>query len=497
MNKVNRYPQQKIAIKLIAFFSVFIILDSIISIIIQKEFISDRPNSVFFKTLFFISILFFIIAYSTYRNIYQNYSKLKAVLKEKELAMENATSILNALPANIAILDRFGYILEVNDAWRSFADENGFIGNNYGIGSNYVEASEKIGYNIEEDGRSVAIGIKNIIKGESNYFSTTYACHSPNKKRWFRVIVSQENKLNNFKIILMHLDITEKKEAEEKVKQSEANLNQIIDLVPYLIFVKDQTGKFIKVNKRFAELYGIQSAEQLNHKNILESIPIKEQGEKFMLEDTEIISSGKPKIIAETHFTDFKGKARILYTTKVPYTQISNNDKAILGVAIDITEQKLAELEKAKITNDLIQRSKKIEQFNYIISHNLRAPVANILGLANVLKLNISSSEKQQTEQFLFLAVEQLDNIVRDLNEILQVKSEINENKQNVYLPELIDDIKLSIRSIIEKENVTIEVDFEMIDQLSIIKSYIHSIFLNLITNSMRSLFLTNCLKIC
>jgi PAS domain S-box-containing protein len=483
LNRVNKYQQQKIAIKLIVVFLVFLVLESIIYTFVQKKYNTDI---VVFKALFFIFLLLIITAYSLYRGVLKNNYKLKTIIKEKEIVIESASSVINALPANIAILDRFGYIIDVNDSWKLFADENDFVGNNYGIGTNYIEASEKTYYNMKEGGSEVALAIKNIIKGESNHFSTIYSCDSPTKKRWFRVIVSKVDKLNNFKIILMHIDITEKEVAEEKVKQSEANLSQIIDLVPHLIFVKDQTGKFIKVNKRFAEFYGLQSSEHLNNKNILESIPIKAEGEKFMLEDAEIISSGKSKIIAETHFTDFKGQEHLLYTTKVPYTQDGTNDKAILGVAIDITEQKLAELEKNKITNDLIQRSKIIEQFNYIISHNLRAPIANILGLANVLKLNISEIEKKQIENFLFLSVDQLDNTVKDLSKILQVKSEINEYKQNVSFHDLIDEIKLSIRNIIEKENVKIEVDFEMIDQLFTIKSYIHSVFLNLITNSIK-----------
>lgn len=152
----------------------------------------------------------------------------------------------------------------------------------------------------------------------------------------------------------------------------------------------------------------------------------------------------------------------------------------------DISEGKNAELERTKITADLVQHGKKLEQFNYIVSHNLRAPIANILGLSNVLKGNISDTERNKMQHYLFAAVEQLDTIVKDLNYILQIKTEITENRESVYLPELVSNIKSSIQNVIEKENVHIVTDFTVIDNVPLVKSYIHSIFYNLILNSIK-----------
>jgi PAS domain-containing protein len=89
--------------------------------------------------------------------------------------------------------------------------------------------------------------------------------------------------------------------------------------------------------------------------------------------------------------------------------------------ATDITSGKLGELERAKITDDLVQRNKDLEQFAYIISHNLRAPLANIIGLAQLLRQDsLSADEKTELEQMLSLSIENLDRVIGDLNQLLE-----------------------------------------------------------------------------
>ncbi|HXA00738.1 MAG TPA: MEDS domain-containing protein [Cytophagaceae bacterium] len=152
----------------------------------------------------------------------------------------------------------------------------------------------------------------------------------------------------------------------------------------------------------------------------------------------------------------------------------------------EITSRKKAEEELAKIANDLMQRNTNLQQFTFIVSHYLRAPIASILGISNVLKCDLSDEEKSEIQQFLFNAVKQLDEIVKDLNNILQTKFEITEKKELVYFSTLVSAIKLSIENVIRKENVQIIMDFSAIDQITTIKSYMHSIFYNLISNSIK-----------
>ncbi len=155
--------------------------------------------------------------------------------------------------------------------------------------------------------------------------------------------------------------------------------------------------------------------------------------------------------------------------------------------AVNITTAKLAEIENTRITNDLLQRNKDLEQFSYIISHNLRAPVANILGLAQILKQSrMELNERIDVGNFLFEAVSKLDEVVKDLNYILQMRREIKEKKERVVFSQLLKDVQAVFHAMIEQENIIILADFSEAKELFTIKSYLYSIIFNLVSNSIK-----------
>ncbi|MDB5142336.1 MAG: domain S-box protein [Mucilaginibacter sp.] len=155
--------------------------------------------------------------------------------------------------------------------------------------------------------------------------------------------------------------------------------------------------------------------------------------------------------------------------------------------AIRITPTKSAEIERSRLTHDLIQRNRDLEQFSYIVSHNLRAPLANITGLAQILKqADLTLNERIETESFLFQSVLKLDEVVKDLNHILQVQREIREKKGMVILSELLNDVLTGFHLVIERENIIVLTDFSEAKELFTIKSYLYSIFYNLLSNSIK-----------
>ncbi len=153
----------------------------------------------------------------------------------------------------------------------------------------------------------------------------------------------------------------------------------------------------------------------------------------------------------------------------------------------DITEQKKLAAEREKITADLLHRNKDLEQFSYIVSHNMRSPVADIIGICDVLKKdNLPDIAKSKILSGLTSSVNMLDNVFKDLNNILIVRQGVNEDKQVVNFSQLINNISSGIKSIIEKEKAIISVDFSAVDEMFTIKSYLQSIFYNLISNSLK-----------
>jgi len=258
-----------------------------------------------------------------------------------------------------------------------------------------------------------------------------------------------------------------------------------MDLIPQSIFVKNFDGKYVFVNKSFAALYGLTTKE-LMQQPVNKELTIKKEKSIFLKQDQEVILTGVTKIIPELKFTGPDGKVHFFHTTKVPYILAGENEKLMLGIALDITAQKSAESERTKMIEDIIQRNNDLEQFSYIVSHNLRAPIANILGITTLIKSLQLDMTGQKLIQVLETSTKKLDTVVKDLNLILQIKHEINEEKQSVNFEQLIEDIKISIEHLISGANIEIICNFTQVGEILSFKTYLYSIFYNLILNSIK-----------
>ncbi|WP_158826151.1 sensor histidine kinase [Mucilaginibacter lacusdianchii] len=160
---------------------------------------------------------------------------------------------------------------------------------------------------------------------------------------------------------------------------------------------------------------------------------------------------------------------------------IANNMGDIAGKKTSI------EQEQERMIANLLQRNRDLEQFAYIISHNLRAPMANIVGLSGLL--SESGNHNQGDEQILQAlrhSVNMLDKVITDLNDLVQIDNDTEDNAETVNLSDLVHEIYLSIDHLIEQSNAKVICDFDAIPELRCLKSYLYSVFQNLIVNSIK-----------
>jgi PAS domain S-box-containing protein len=154
--------------------------------------------------------------------------QLKRSFDEKHELAERMSIILNTLPANIALLDGKGYIVDVNDSWRNFAAANGLTTNPDCIGMNYLDISKKAIGKEKEDGRKVARGIDAVLKKKIKEFVFEYPCHSQKTKRWFRMVVSPLLEREYAGAVVMHIDISELRKLEqERLKEKTEETRKI------------------------------------------------------------------------------------------------------------------------------------------------------------------------------------------------------------------------------------------------------------------------------
>jgi PAS domain S-box-containing protein len=155
-------------------------------------------------------------------------------------------------------------------------------------------------------------------------------------------------------LIVIAEDISERKLAEKALRHSEERLRLITNLVPHGIFAKDSAGRHIFANPALAELAGLP-VEQILGKDDFELVADRAQAEAYRADDLAVIRSGKKTVISEELRTDLSGRTRILQTTKIPFTVAETGETAVLGVCVDVTEQKRVDARFRRLVDSNVQ----------------------------------------------------------------------------------------------------------------------------------------------
>jgi len=295
---------------------------------------------------------------------------------------------------------------------------------------------------------------------------------------WFISVMKNENGIS-FMTLLQ--DITENKEIQKRLKENDLSLKEAQAIAHIGSWEIDLVNKKEIWSDELYQILGVEKTVTPSSKLFLSFIhPDDLESCREMFERVENNSIDYRLLL---------NGGVIKYVFNKWRVEFNKNDEPIrlYGILQDMTERKLAEIERIKLVNDLMARNTELEQFAYIISHNLRAPVANIIGASSALEdPNLSEDDKETLGKGINTSVKKLDEVVKDLNHILEVKDKINGFEEKVNFTDLVNDIKASIINLISEEDVEIKFDFNAINEFSTLKPYLYSIFYNLISNSVK-----------
>jgi signal transduction histidine kinase len=138
-------------------------------------------------------------------------------------------------------------------------------------------------------------------------------------------------------------------------------------------------------------------------------------------------------------------------------------------------------------TRDLVEYNQQLEQFAFISAHNLRAPVARILGLGHILNLCPDDLHEARTivDKIVF-TTEELDRVVRDLNTVLDVRKNSTSEIVAINIEEELRLIKINLEKEIQDTQAIFIEDFSKGATLWTVKPYFDSILLNLTSNAIK-----------
>ncbi len=151
-----------------------------------------------------------------------------------------------------------------------------------------------------------------------------------------------------------------------------------------------------------------------------------------------------------------------------------------------IVRNETLEAEVEERTRDIVEYNQQLEQFAFISAHNLRAPVARILGLGNVLDMCKNDlPETLSIADKIVFTTRELDRVVKDLNTVLEVRRNATSVIVPVNLQEELRLIKVNLEKEIQDTRATFNENFSKITMLTV-KPYIQSILMNLVSNAIK-----------
>ncbi|MEM7550173.1 MAG: HAMP domain-containing sensor histidine kinase [Bacteroidota bacterium] len=152
-------------------------------------------------------------------------------------------------------------------------------------------------------------------------------------------------------------------------------------------------------------------------------------------------------------------------------------------------EEKLQEknLNLIQANRELLHHNAELRQFSYTVSHNLRGPVASLLGLTNILNQeNLIKPEGSKVKEHIQSTTEALDSVISDLSQVIETRNSIYEIKKRIYFQEKINRSQQLLESSINQSGTIINCDCEKAPYIYSNEAFIGNILYNLISNSIK-----------
>ena len=258
------------------------------------------------------------------------------------------------------------------------------------------------------------------------------------------------------------------------------NFELFFELTHDLLCIAGYDGYFRRVNPAVCKVLGYTSSE-------LMASPIHHfihpDDKARTAENRSTLIKDVPLLNFENRYLTKGGETVWLSWTSIPVSK----DQVVYAIAKNITHKKELEADRERVIANLSAINSDLKLLTHSTSHDLRTPVNNLLAVFTLL--DTSKIEDEETLEFIEMlksATESLKNTLNSYVDILNKKETLIVKVEDLNLEDSLKGIMLSLKSLIESTGTTINFDFSALSNILFNKAYLDSIFLNLISNSIK-----------
>lgn len=279
-------------------------------------------------------------------------------------------------------------------------------------------------------------------------------------------------------------DIHDQVMTELKTKENEQLLHTLIDNLPLNVFIKDKDSRKVLVNKSECEYLGMAQEELIGKTDF--DLYDEKVAQISRDEDLEVMRTQKPMLGRETLNVRRDGRATNFLTSKIPLLDLEGKAYGLIGMSMDITNLKQKEEELRDLINVTAIQNKKLINFAHIVSHNLRSHTANFSMLLDFLVKEKEENEKKRILKMLTHASDNLLDTLENLNEVVDISTNVNLDKKSLNLNENIVRVQQNLSAFLQKNQVEFNNSVPPKLMVSCVPAYLESIILNLLTNAVK-----------
>ncbi|WP_162128344.1 PAS domain-containing sensor histidine kinase [Flavobacterium phycosphaerae] len=247
-----------------------------------------------------------------------------------------------------------------------------------------------------------------------------------------------------------------------------------------LFIIAGFDGYFKKVNPAVCKVLEYSEAELLAHPI---TTFIHEDDLAITIKNRENIKMGKPLLHFENRYVTKSGETVWLSWTSMPLV----GSDLVYAIAKNITHIKKQEEERNLLLTNLKKINRDLKKLNYTASHDMRSPVNNLLSIFSLL--DVSTIKDKETLEFIEILKTSTEGLKQTLNNYVD-NIHHNENQsialENISFEKSLKKVQQSIKSLVKDSKTTFTIDFSLAKKVTFNKTYLESIFLNLITNAIK-----------